>query len=219
MDAYFQKRFRKDCSGSKTPSNQQKPTSNPNQANKMPPNSNMKPNSNLPIKMTPNPPSTTRQTTNTRRTPTTTPRPIDIATSPRQVQTNNGFNCTDSLTVKNGRMEKMKRDFDYFALSMNWPETSCRFLMTKGKTCSIPGQVLISRNQNSTELKSKHYKAKVDQWIIHGLWPNYEEKQHSREKFPEYCSGRDHSFNTPLGQLKARAILYITYNMSHVYKL
>ena len=60
-----------------------------------------------------------------------------IQTTPRPIQINHGFECKDSKRSNN--RQAIRRDFDYFALSMNWPETACRFLMTKGKTCSIPG--------------------------------------------------------------------------------
>ena len=55
---------------------------------------------------------------------------------------------------------------------------------------------------------SKHVKANVDQWIIHGLWPNYKDKQHERD-FPEYCSGRNANFRSPNGQLKPAAYINI----------
>ena len=52
------------------------------------------------------------------------------------------------------------------------------------------------------ELKNKNMqKANVDQWIIHGLWPNYKNQRHDRD-FPEYCSGRNANFNSPYGELK-----------------
>ena len=74
----------------------------------------------------------------TRRTPIqTTPKQWLPSTSPRPIQMNHGFKCEDSK--RSNDRQVVRRDFDYFALSMNWPETSCRFLMTKGKTCSIPG--------------------------------------------------------------------------------
>ena len=83
----------------------------------------------------------TKYYSSTRRAPiNTTPKPWSHSTRPRPVQIDHGFKCQNSKRSNNS--QKMKRDFDYFALSMNWPETACRFLMTKGKTCSIPGIVL-----------------------------------------------------------------------------
>ena len=74
----------------------------------------------------------------TRKTPIkTTPKPWVHSTQPRPIQIDHGFKCKDSKQSNN--RQAIRRDFDYFALSMNWPETACRFLMTKGKTCSIPG--------------------------------------------------------------------------------
>ena len=67
----------------------------------------------------------------------TTPKPWAHSSTPRPIQINHGFKCEDSKRSNNH--QAIRRDFDYFALSMNWPETACRFLMTKGKTCSIPG--------------------------------------------------------------------------------
>ena len=84
----------------------------------------------------------TKYFTSTRRTTIrTTRKPSVYSTQPRPVQIDHGFKCQDSKHSYNS--QAMKRDFDYFALSMNWPETACRFLMTKGKTCSIPGIVLM----------------------------------------------------------------------------
>ena len=67
----------------------------------------------------------------------TTPKPWMHSSTPRPIQINHGFKCEDSKQSNN--RQAIRRDFDYFALSMNWPETACRFLMTKGKTCNIPG--------------------------------------------------------------------------------
>lgn len=88
-----------------------------------------------------NHPRNTKYYGSTRKTPIkTTPKPWLQTTQPKPIQINHGFKCQDSKPSYNG--QAMKRDFDYFALSMNWPETACRFLMTKGKTCSIPGIVI-----------------------------------------------------------------------------
>ena len=98
--------------------------------------------SNQPHKMPPNSTKPKQQSSqivsNTQKTPVrTTPKPILIPTRPKPVQVGHGFECKNSISSQNGQV--IKRDFDYFALSMNWPETACRFLMTKGKTCDIPG--------------------------------------------------------------------------------
>ena len=140
-------RFRKDCNGSVNPSNQQEPTPTSNQPHKMPPNPNEPthptPNTNSgnrPIHMRPNSKPSTKTTTTPRPiTITATRRPSQSTRTPKPIQIDNGFICQDSKDVSSQNGQQIKRDFDYFALSMNWPETSCRFLMTKGKTCNIPG--------------------------------------------------------------------------------
>ena len=137
-------RFRKDCKRTKPPSNQQDPIPTPNQSYKMTPNPTKPTQQNKPSKMKPNS-KPNSWTTTTTRTSTTTPKPLDIITNskpgrtPKPVQIDNGFLCKNSINVSSKNGQKVERDFDYFALSMNWPETSCRFLMTKGKTCNIPG--------------------------------------------------------------------------------
>ena len=88
----------------------------------------------------------TKYVASTRRTPMkTTRKPRVYSTKPRPIQIDHGFKCKDLERSNNG--QAMERDFDYFALSMNWPETACRFLMTKGKTCNIQGIVLMKNWQ------------------------------------------------------------------------
>ena len=122
----------------------------------------------LTAKTFPNHPRNTKYYGSTRRTPIkTTSKPWLQSTQPKPIQINHGFKCKDSKPSYNG--QAMKRDFDYFALSMNWPETACRFLMTKGKTCSIPGIVIW--NIGKSKFSHQH------QYSLWDAWSNNTEKQ------------------------------------------